>query len=48
MICGSENFCTFAVGLGFPKRETFFDSKNKKLSKTENFNQILRAITNKK
>ena len=47
MICGSENFCTFAVGLGFPKRETFFDSKNKKLSKTENFNQILRAITNK-
>ena len=47
MICGSENFCTFAVESGLPKWKTFCDSKNKKLSKTENFNQILRAITNK-
>ena len=45
MICGSENFCTFALESDLPKRKTFLGPKIKKLSKTENFNQALRAIT---
>jgi hypothetical protein len=45
MISGSENFCTFALESDFPKRKTFFGSEIKKLSKKENFNLALRAIT---
>ena len=38
-------FLYLCTRIGFAKTENFFGSEIKKLSKMENFNQTLRAIT---